>query len=219
MNLMAHRGGSKYDMENSLEAIKKALEYTSNIEIDVRRCGTGEIIVIHDPTVSENGESVLVKNKSLEELKIISEQNMKREIPTLKEVLKILPEKTTLNVEIKETEIINDTLQILKGNKDINIIISSFLENPLCSTPSKYNPAYIFVTGWRQKVKKARKMNCKAIHPTHYLLDKTRVQEVQRNGMKVRPWLVNDKEKYVQMKNLGVDAVISDGLREKNKNS
>ena len=45
----AHTGVTQFAPENSLEAFKKAVELgCEGIELDIRLCGDGEIIVIHD---------------------------------------------------------------------------------------------------------------------------------------------------------------------------
>lgn len=50
--LFAHRGCSALAPENTLPAFRRALEKgVFGIELDIRRCGTGELVVIHDKTV------------------------------------------------------------------------------------------------------------------------------------------------------------------------
>ena len=48
----AHRGDSSVYRENTLEAIKSAIEKGADVvEIDVHLSSDGEVIVIHDPTL------------------------------------------------------------------------------------------------------------------------------------------------------------------------
>ena len=59
---IAHRGASGHQPENTLAAISKALEIKVDIiEIDVRVCKTGELVVFHDLTLERttNGSGLI----------------------------------------------------------------------------------------------------------------------------------------------------------------
>lgn len=46
---IGHRGASGHVAENTLESIQKALEFEVDaIEVDVHRCKSSELVVIHD---------------------------------------------------------------------------------------------------------------------------------------------------------------------------
>ncbi|MFZ9382431.1 MAG: glycerophosphodiester phosphodiesterase, partial [Ilumatobacteraceae bacterium] len=52
--VMAHRGASKVELENTTLAFARALEMGADaVELDVRRCGSGELVVHHDPKLSD----------------------------------------------------------------------------------------------------------------------------------------------------------------------
>ena len=52
MRIIGHRGASGYAPENTLEAFELAIRQgVSMIELDVHRCATGELVVIHDERV------------------------------------------------------------------------------------------------------------------------------------------------------------------------
>ena len=47
--IYAHRGAQTFALENSMEAFEKAFQLGADgIELDVRLCKSGEIVVIHD---------------------------------------------------------------------------------------------------------------------------------------------------------------------------
>jgi len=51
---MAHRGASKVELENTTVAFARALEMGADAaELDVRRCGSGELVVHHDAKLSD----------------------------------------------------------------------------------------------------------------------------------------------------------------------
>lgn len=51
MELVAHRGCAWPQPENTLRAIHDAGSRLPAVEFDVRRCGTGELVVFHDEKV------------------------------------------------------------------------------------------------------------------------------------------------------------------------
>ena len=51
MRLIAHRGFAETFPENTVLAVREAARWADAIEVDVRRCGSGEIVCLHDATV------------------------------------------------------------------------------------------------------------------------------------------------------------------------
>ena len=50
--VIAHRGASAAAAENSLGALRRAVELGADgVEFDVQRCGSGELVVFHDRTL------------------------------------------------------------------------------------------------------------------------------------------------------------------------
>src|SRR5690606_22166251 len=99
---IGHRGAKGHLAENTQESIALALEMGVNgIEIDVHRCATGELVVIHDFTLDRttNGEGE-VATKSFEQLKELRVED-KYQIPSLREVLDLIEGKCFINIELK----------------------------------------------------------------------------------------------------------------------
>lgn len=68
--VIAHRGGKRWAPENSLSAFKKSLEAgVDGIELDIHKCKSGELVVIHDDTLNRttNGTGY-VKDATWQEL-------------------------------------------------------------------------------------------------------------------------------------------------------
>ncbi len=109
------------------------------IELDIQRCKTGELVVIHDEDLKRttNGAG-LIKDTSLADLNKLDagswfgEQFKNERVPLLPDVLKLLDGKVVLNIEIKNTPIAypgieDDLLKVLADYKyPDTIIISSF---------------------------------------------------------------------------------------------
>lgn len=114
--ICAHRGAMETHPENTIAAFKEAIRLGAHmIEFDVQLTKDNELVVIHDDSISRttNGTGY-VKKLTLNELKKLdagswkSQHFKKEKIPTLKEVLQIMPDDIWLNVH-------------LRGNKKLGI--------------------------------------------------------------------------------------------------
>ena len=121
MLTIGHRGARGHIAENTIESIKKALEFNvDGIEIDVFCCATGEVVVFHDENLNRlTGYKGLIEKTTLEELnKILVDGKYK--IPTLEEVINLVGNKILLNIELKGKNTAIPTSLILK--KSINTL-------------------------------------------------------------------------------------------------
>lgn len=88
---IAHRGlhdGNKKIFENSMSAMRAAVEYGYTIELDVQLSGDGVAMVFHDATLDRlTSQSGLVIDRDAEELQSIRLGKSKDTIDTLEDVL------------------------------------------------------------------------------------------------------------------------------------
>src|SRR5262249_54154022 len=138
--VIAHRGGRKWAPENTLIAFKKSMAAGADgIELDIHRCKSGELVVIHDETIDRTTDGKgLVKDLTYDEIKKFSagkwygKEFESERIPLLSEVLDTVDGKMIVNIEIKNTPIEypgieDDLIKLLKGYKyPDKIMISSF---------------------------------------------------------------------------------------------
>jgi len=130
VKVIAHRGASGHAPENTIAAVKRAIELGANyVEIDVHLSKDKEVVVIHDATldrtVNHFGQVSFYK---LEELKKFDagakfHPDFRGEkIPTLEEVIQTTKGKAILLIEIKKstsfyTNIEKKVFDIIKQNK------------------------------------------------------------------------------------------------------
>jgi len=108
--ILGHRGASAEAPENTLAAFRLAVEQGADgVELDVWRCGSGEVVVHHDPdTARTGGVARLVSSTPWAELRRLDVGSWKGErfagerIPLLAEVLDALPT-AVVNVELKSS--------------------------------------------------------------------------------------------------------------------
>ena len=92
--------------ENSLAAIKKAVDLGYGIEIDIHLTMDGEVVVFHDETLMRAcGINKRIKNTTYQELSKYEIFNTKEHIPTLSQVLEIIGGRTMLIIEFKCSDI------------------------------------------------------------------------------------------------------------------
>src|SRR5271169_4061192 len=105
--LIAHRGASAIEPENTLAAFKKALEFpfVKMIELDVYAIPSGQLMVIHDDKVDRttNGKGYVMKS-SFEYLRSLNagrNRGKVEKIPILSEVIDLVDRKAKVNIELK----------------------------------------------------------------------------------------------------------------------
>ncbi|PLX87750.1 MAG: glycerophosphodiester phosphodiesterase [Desulfuromonas sp.] len=220
MICVAHRGSSGEYPENTLLAFRRALEAGATwLELDVHLSADGELIVIHDESLERttNG-SGLVGNFCLQELRRL-DAGRGEAIPLLAEVLALLGEKDTLNIELKGKGTGSVTAMLLKewlerGQiKPENLLISSF------------SPAELF--HFRRGVSELRlaiicdqlpenlwglaeSLRLWSCHFERTLITDEMVAEAHRRGLRVLAFTVNQHSELQRLEKLGVDGVFTD---------
>lgn len=107
--ICAHRGAMETHPENTISALKEAVRLGAQmIEFDVRMTKDGRLVIMHDATVDRttNG-SGLVSKLAFDKIRILDAGSWKskkytgEKVPTLKEVLQIMPKNIWLNIHLK----------------------------------------------------------------------------------------------------------------------
>jgi glycerophosphoryl diester phosphodiesterase len=94
--VVAHRGASVEQPENTIEAFEAAIDAGADaVEFDVRMTADGHAVVMHDPDVSRTTDgNGLVSRMALEEIRRLG-------VPTLEEGLRCLAGRAAADIEIK----------------------------------------------------------------------------------------------------------------------
>ena len=209
-------------LENTIESVKKAIELNvDGIEIDVFKSKTGELVVYHDPFLSRlSNSNAFIEQISLDSIKKV-ELIGGFSIPTLKEIVDIIPEKIFLNIELKGKDTANETNKIIinylnKYNLPTSkFIISSFRWDELKKIRSinKDVPIAILVDSLHKiddAIKLAKQINAVALNPNNKFITRGIVNKIQSNNIKVYPYTINNPKNIKRMRSMGVDAIITD---------
>ena len=212
--IIAHRGASFHAPENTISAVKKAIEMNSDmIELDARMTKDDEIVIIHDPNVDRTTDGKgYVKDMTLEQIKRLRINN-NEEIPTLQEVIDIIKGKCKLNLHIKEKRTLSNILKIIKDNALYNeVLLSSFNEKTLIyikEIDPRIKTGYLLRRPTPFYVDIGKRLGADYLHPAYKIATKRMVKRAQKYGFKVNIWTLKDKKSVLISRSYGVDGLIT----------
>lgn len=217
---IGHRGAKGHVAENTLESIQKAMQIgVDSIEVDVHKCASGELWVIHDFTLDRttDGSGEIAKKPAsvIRELKVEGYYR----IPLLTEVLDLIEGKCDINIELKGLNTAEGVCKIVKeciesGKWEYsNFLISSFQKNELFQVRQFDEQVPIGVLSKAsvpEAIELGKQLNATAIHPSLGIITRDNVKLSHDAGFKVNVWTVNEREDIRRMLDFGVDGIISD---------
>ena len=226
--VLGHRGASASAPENTLESFERArAEHADGVELDTMVCGSGEVVVCHDPWLDRLGRSHLcIHRASLTDLQQVNVASYFRawpqpaRIPTLDAVLGELPD-LIVNIELKEERwrdagLARKVAQLVARHRaEQRVIISSF--NPLelvrmRAVAPRLPLAFLFETDgprWARGAAPAPLVGAQAVHPEHTAITPHRLARWRAGGFRVGAWTTDDPVRAEQLSELGVDALIT----------
>lgn len=226
MFLYAHRGASGYAPENTMASFKKAIEMgAKGIELDVQLSKDGVVMIMHDDTLNRTSDGRgRLEDYTLEELKKFdagswfSEEFKGEKIPTLEELLQILPEEFTLNIEFKPDKkhaktMAEEVYKILKKyNYSKNIILSSFYHETLkyyreFDKEIRMGMLFEFDMINICSYVKNSGINPVSLNIAKEFVDEKFVKDAHECGLKVAIYTVNTVDKIKKLESIGVDEI------------
>lgn len=209
---MAHRGASKAERENTLMAFAVARTMGSHaVELDVRRCGSGELVVHHNPVLDDGSP-----------LTAHSLKDLPSHIPTLDAALDACAG-MWVNVEIKNDpsepdfdaseSITRDTVELLRrrGAPD-QWLVSSFRRETIDETARLWPelPTAYLVVDVDDPASLAKDLvssGHQALHPYVKTLTRETVEIMHRHGLAVNTWTCDDPARMAELISWGIDGI------------
>ncbi len=215
MDLIGHRGcGGQYP-ENTIEAVARTVRHLDAVEVDVRRCASGELVVFHDESVERlTNASGAVADLTWDELRELEVLESGETIPRLPELLDTVPPDVRLQIELKETGLAADVYKHVAG-RELDVAVSSFLPTALeeVRTLDWDVPAgYLFGDAPDENLRRALELDCAAVHPHYDLCLQTDIVEAAHaEELRVVAWkAVETFAEAETMRSVGVDGVTAD---------
>ncbi len=213
MIIFGHRGAPGYPRqgENTIASFKKALRIgATGLEFDVRRCGDGSIVVIHDDTIDRttNGKG-RVANLTYDQLSRF-DAGFGEAVPLLTDVLDQFGGQCLLNIELKDAGIAEDVKKlVLERGLEQHVIISSFDWQELGPALPEI-PIALLSSELRNLISAAKDLRAAAIHPRKDIVQPALIQAAREARLRIHVWTVNDPAEVSTFRNLGVDGLFSD---------
>ena len=216
---IAHRGASGYALENTLEAFEKAIAMgCDGIELDVRRCASGELVVVHDESIDRiSNETGLVENLTLTQLKNATLKNGES-IVTLQEALEYINGRVFTDIELKVCGVAHDIVEMInnliaRGFNHSHFIVSSFIHEELAKVKTLNENVHImplFVAELVDCVGYTKNLKASYVGMAKEFLSQKLVKDIHNNGLRIFVYTVNEPVLIDKMKNLGIDGIMSD---------
>lgn len=219
----AHRGASAITPENTIIAIKKAIDLGADIiEIDVQKTMDNEIILQHDFNLKRTtGLDANVADTSYEEIKHLDagswfDQSFKNEhIPLLTEALALTKNTCKLNIELK-TENPDDSFAekvyaIVKTEKMLDSVIFTSFHKPILDYLLKKPDVFhlgLIVDEWKDE--DLTKYPYPHLSISHELLDPETIRIFRDEGFDVHVWTVNNPKRMCTLCGWGINSIITD---------
>ncbi|MGA1819881.1 MAG: glycerophosphodiester phosphodiesterase [Thermoplasmatota archaeon] len=217
---IGHRGAAFHEPENTMRSFRRAVELGADmIELDVRLCGSGEIVILHDETVDRttNG-SGKVSDLSLRELKGLDAGSGER-VPLLTEVLDEFRGKAGIDIELKGPGTAGPVSHLLAGYfqrgtwRPWDIILSSFKPEELFEAGELLVGVplgFLFEDHPSMGSGFALEIGARYVLPRKDLVDGELVDIAGSAGLEVIAWTVNDRAEVRRLLDLEVHGIITD---------
>ena len=219
---IGHRGCAGQYPENTVLAFRRAGEQLPAVEVDIQRCGSGELVAFHDETLERLTEgSGAVSETSWELISELDVLNSGEPIPRFEHVLRNWPTGVTMNLDIHDPTIVRDALESMRiSDFNEHVILSSTEPNVLeharewrshLKTVTKVSLGYSFHTDISSSIDTATEHDCTFIHvPGQWCRTSDVVDRAHDAGLAVDAWTIRDRGEATQTASCNVDAMTVD---------
>ena len=208
--VIAHRGASRAERENTLEAFRRAAAMGADaVELDVRRTADGVLVVHHDPRLDDR--RVIVET---------GYRDLPAHVPTLAAALDACAG-MWVNVEIKNDpeepdfdrtdSIADDTIaHLVARGEDHRWVISSFrietVDRCRALAPT-IRTAWLCVEAPEGVARTLVAKGHIALHPWVAMLTRSTVEACHAVGVQVNTWTCDDPAKMAELIEWGIDGI------------
>ncbi|MDI9470712.1 MAG: glycerophosphodiester phosphodiesterase family protein [Bacillota bacterium] len=225
--IWAHRGASHAEPENTMPAFVAALEAGADgMEIDVQLSADGEVVIIHDEnTLRVAGEAHPVSSLTAAELGRLNAAWHRPDrdpvgVPCLVELLDLIRGRNVvLNIELKNSIILDPRLEartvelVREMGVEEQVWYSSFNHasiRRLADLGLGAQSGILYSSILYDPVTYARACGVSSLHPMLNSLQLPGfVEQVQRGGLRVHAWTIDEEVHLRAALELGVDAIIT----------
>jgi glycerophosphoryl diester phosphodiesterase len=207
--VIAHRGASGYEYENSRAAFRRAIMLDADgVELDVHSTRDGGIVVHHDPTIPGIGS---IAQLSLAEARQVKIRNGEP-LPLLAEILELVGDREVW-VEVKNLPAAHDQqlLEVLdQGPAPHRYAVHSFDHRVVCrlgQARPELKRGILLSAYLLDPVAVMRTAGATTLWQEWQQIDQDLVNQVHEAGGSVIAWTVNELGDLDRLRRLGVDGL------------
>lgn len=221
--VIAHRGASAYQPENTLAAFALAIQQGAQmIELDLHCSSDNQVVVIHDETLDHTTNlEGRVDQFTLAEIKKADAGKGER-VPTLEETLDLTIGKLRLYLEIKDARAAAETLRIIRARRcHDEVMLASFdielmrrlgeevrdIELGVILGNETLNP----IVRWREAFPwiALRRINYQVLCMQVELCYGYLARQTKASGKKLYVWTADEDSQFAKMIQRGVDGIVT----------
>ena len=213
-----------YGPENTMASFERAVALGADIiELDVRLCRSGEVVVIHDQTVDRTTDGRgavlafdLVELRRLDAGGWFGPGFAGERIPTLAEVLDWATGRVLLDIELKLDEpgqqaLVEGVASLLNEYGPAHRhLVTSFDHDSLAAFKQRCPwtmTGLLYAERLSAPLARARHCSAAVLLPRWPVLRRTDVVAAHRQGLAVAPWVSSDPAVWQRLLAMGVDAI------------
>lgn len=222
VEIIAHRGASADAPENTLAAMRQAIDYgTDWVEIDVQETSDDQVVVFHDSDFMKLANVDLkIWDATMADLESIDIGSHKdpafhaERVPTLAELLTVCKGKTKVVIELKyyghDKDLEQRVLNIVNGHDMSSDVMYMSLNINAVNKIKQLDPncragLLLSVLGGKIQDTKADFLAVNAM-----FVNRSFIQRAHASGKEVYVWTINDAVTMSRMIGIGVDGLITD---------
>ena len=220
--IIAHRGVTRNDQENTLPAFHQAFsEGADGLEIDVRLSKDEKPVIFHDEdTLRLFNENLEIKNTTYSELKILG--NSENRIPLLDEVLDFVPQSKECFIEIKSDANTVPFLDKLRIEKN-NITFLSFDKNVVAALKKRFPNKLVFQSFHKLQIEKYgikkilefyKKGNSDGLSIDIRDLSNKTIDKLLEKKIDLIIWTLNSMGRLKELSKKNIRAIITDEVKD-----
>ena len=232
IHIIAHRGASAYEPENTLRAFERAIEMGATmLEVDLHLSSDGHPVVIHDANLSgtTDGQGV-VSDLTLAQIRRL-DAGLGERVPTLAEVVDLARGRAQLYLELKGQHTPEPVMRVLQAMAFADqVIVSSFypwliqkvkfLESASQRQTGRVRTSVLVRREDRRRdfVEWALAVEADYVHPCwenespapHTLLTPALIASIRRRGLGIIVWHEERPAELRELVQLDVDGICTD---------
>jgi len=213
--VIGHRGSPRDHRENTLPSFKRAFQAGAEaIELDVHGTADGVVVIHHDPATNsrpgESGPRVAIGDATLSALREIPIND--GPIPTLAELLAVVPDGGDVYVEVKASGIEEAVVSVIQASAK-RCAVHSF-DHRIARRVRELAPEIpvgILQTSYPiDPLRPLRDAHARDLWQHSELIDRPLIERIHADGRRVIAWTVNDPDLARRLVLWGIDGICTD---------